>query len=549
MSAARRCRSRALGGSSPRAVTGAFAQKPRRPCSRSRALALALALGAFLVAWAAPSAAAPPPMSRDDIICRAASGVGFSYHWGGSCWCATGCSPNWSCSPGSCSGGCPSCTHSGTYGADCSGFVNKVWQVPNPIATTTCGHGPYTASSYTSSSSYWDAISRSAVQAGDTLASSTHIVLFHQGDPWGSLRTYESRGCSYGIVHNWRTCSSSYHAARRRNLISSCDCTPGEAQDGSCGNCGTHTRTCGANCHWDAWSTCTGQGECLAGATESVPCCDCGERTRTCSSACAWSEFAACQGPDPPGAPVACETGEPGPCAEGTIRCVRGCLGCASTYTPVPELCDGLDNDCSGVVDDGDPLELGVPPPAFAARVLDLSVPSYLDPGERADAWAGFTNVGLQPWPRGELLLVASRAMEHQGSELYDEQSWPAWDVAAVLDRDVVPGETGYVRWSVRAPLERGEAVEQFRLGGPDGTPVRCPEAAIDVVVHVGGDGVPEAEGVPAASSEGCSCRAANLQADGRGTGAGALGLALGAAALCARRRRTRGFDSSRGGD
>jgi MYXO-CTERM domain-containing protein len=498
-------------------------------------LGVGLALLGILLTWGAPSRAAPPPMSRDDIICRAASAVGFSYHWGGACWCASGCSPNWSCSPGSCSGNCGNCTHSGTYGADCSGLAAHTWQVPNAIAVTHCDHGPYGASAFSVNGTYWDVISRSALQHGDTLACSHHVVIFQQGDPWGSLRTYEARGCSYGIVHNWRTCTSDYHAARRHNLISACECTAGESQTADCGNCGSHSRTCQSNCHWGSWSGCAGQGECAAGSTDSVACCDCGHRTRTCSSHCSWGAFGECGGPDPTGPAVACDTGEPGPCADGTVRCVKGCLGCASNYSPVAEICDDFDNDCSGVVDDGDPTVMGDPPPAFAARLFDLSVPSYLDPGERSTAWAGFVNVGTHGWPRGQVLLVASLAQDNQGSQLYDETSWPAWDVAARLDRDVQPGESGYLTWMVRAPLERGEAVEQFRLAAPDGTPMQCPATTVALDVHVGGEPAPTAAEPAAAPSEGCSCRLGGGSRTSDGLGAIGL-LALGA--ILRRRRR-----------
>jgi len=212
------------------------------------------------------------------------------------------------------------------------------------------------------------------------------------------------------------------------------------------------------------------------------------------------------------------------------------CLTCAPTYTPEPELCDDFDNDCSGVVDDGDPLEVGDPPPQFAARLLDVSVPSHLDLGERGAAWAGFKNEGLASWHAGELMLWASLAMEHHGSELYDADSWPAWDVASVLDRDVAPGDTGYFSWRVQAPLERGEAAEQFRLSAPDGSPVRCPVAAVDVVVHVGGDETAAAPETAPALDDGCSCRTAGARERGRDSATGWLGLGL--AALAVRRRR-----------
>jgi hypothetical protein len=393
--------------------------------------AAALLLSGLMVAFGGEAQAAPPPMSRADIMCRVSSAVGYSYYWGGSCWCANGCSPG-NCTKGSCSGNCPSCSHSGSYGADCSGLVNKVWQVPDTISTTTCGHGPYVAASYQSSTSNWTVISRSNIQEGDAMASSTHVLLFDHGDPWGQLVAYEARGCSYGIVHNWRSCSSSYNATRRANLISDCQCSPGETETEACGNCGTRSRTCGGSCTWGAWSGCGGQGVCSPGAQESEPCCDCGTKSRSCTQQCEWAEWGGCAGPDPGGA---CATGEPGPCAEGTARCVEGCSACVSDYTPTAEVCDAFDNDCTGVIDDNDPTEMGETPPAYAARLVDASYPAQLEEGDEGEAWASFRNEGSATWKAGAIWLRSLAAQEMEASALYHDESWPAWDVAAVLKR------------------------------------------------------------------------------------------------------------------
>jgi hypothetical protein len=58
-----------------------------------------------------------------------------------------------------------------------------------------------------------------------------------------------------------------------------------------------------------------------------------------------------------PGGGKACSTGKQGVCSDGINECEPGgALTCKQLVQPSPERCDGLDNDCNGVVDDGDNL-------------------------------------------------------------------------------------------------------------------------------------------------------------------------------------------------
>ncbi len=50
-----------------------------------------------------------------------------------------------------------------------------------------------------------------------------------------------------------------------------------------------------------------------------------------------------------------CDTDEIGACAVGTIACLGGAEACVPDEEPTAETCDGVDNDCDGTIDEGDP--------------------------------------------------------------------------------------------------------------------------------------------------------------------------------------------------
>jgi cell wall-associated NlpC family hydrolase len=157
----------------------------------------------------------PPPTARDDAVSRAKTGVGFSYWWGGGAWLPPGPNNN----AGTCTGNCPSCTHTGTYGADCSGYVAKIWQVPASNNDVTVNSHPYSTYNFNYEHEHWSDVPRANAKKADALVYNVnghgHIFLFESGDPWGSMWTYEARGCLTGIVHNLRTADNTYKAIAR----------------------------------------------------------------------------------------------------------------------------------------------------------------------------------------------------------------------------------------------------------------------------------------------------------------------------------------------
>jgi hypothetical protein len=51
-----------------------------------------------------------------------------------------------------------------------------------------------------------------------------------------------------------------------------------------------------------------------------------------------------------PGGGLSCSTGRPGVCAAGTTACIAGGVTCVQNVAAGPETCNGLDDDCDGVV-------------------------------------------------------------------------------------------------------------------------------------------------------------------------------------------------------
>ena len=158
----------------------------------------------------------PPTSTIAAAIERAKSAVGFSYWWGHGRWLPTGPTAS---NKGSCTGSCPDCTHTGSYGADCSGYVGQIWQVPASNNDITIDKHPYSTADFVTDTALWSTITREQLKLGDSLVynedGAGHIFLYASGDGWGSMDAYECKGCATGCVFNLRTASSTFKAIRR----------------------------------------------------------------------------------------------------------------------------------------------------------------------------------------------------------------------------------------------------------------------------------------------------------------------------------------------
>ena len=149
--------------------------------------------------------------------------------------------------------------------------------------------------------------------------------------------TSSSETCSEGIDHN---CDGVIGAA-------SCQACPTLGQQRDCygpglqsptlqhGPCHKGTQTCINSGGQRVWSQCANQ---LLPQPEL-----CDNRDNDCNGLI--DDLV-------PGSGTPCATRRPGVCADGFQSCNAGSVSCVSVTGPSTEICDGLDNDCNGSIDE-----------------------------------------------------------------------------------------------------------------------------------------------------------------------------------------------------
>lgn len=149
-----------------------------------------------ILGYASGSYSGPPPMTRDQIIEIAQSGVSSPYKLGWESWDPFNRSYN---------------------GADCSGLISTAWQVNHTRPTREEATSRPSASMLLNNTTYWYGVDVNSRQKGDAFTSSSHSFLFEANVSGSTVWVYEALNSNYPIRHVTRDIGG-YALRRRVNL-------------------------------------------------------------------------------------------------------------------------------------------------------------------------------------------------------------------------------------------------------------------------------------------------------------------------------------------